>query len=390
MGLMVLAYVVSVSESFFLSLLVVNKTTPFILAISVIIIPHLVIFAMTEEISSNRSNIIILKQGTFEDLANKGRSFADVYQLVRSAERQEKSVWTGPECGLSSREEPPEEHVYTLEILVESSSSKQKLVVSGTSSQSTASTINGMLYLCSFNVGAAMDDPLDVTLKCFCATPRQLLTTVEVLPGGRRLSCLRLHFFELDEETCQALMASNIDELELRQCTMNDLDKALKQPPTPTSVQRRKALTISCTMPEFSKLAAGFGSSTCPINELTLQLHVWIQGDPWKTFTSSLKANQKLQVLKLEYLEINDQAWQNLLESLANHPSISSIHLGFTEKFVDNVRRLTPERRQARTESVLKLVQSNRQIQTFTWPDFQQDESLQAQVEQCLKRNRKQ
>ena len=88
--------------------------------------------------------------------------------------------------------------------------------------------------------------------------------------------------------------------------------------------------------------------------------------------------------LKIQYLDINDEGWDRICQSLHNHPSLERLELGFTEKFVDNFRRLTPERRLSRTKSVLALVQANRTITDIVWPEFQQDESTMQQVAQLL------
>jgi hypothetical protein len=94
-----------------------------------------------------------------------------------------------------------------------------------------------------------------------------------------------------------------------------------------------------------------------------------------------------MEKLSIEYLDINDEGWDWLCDCFQNHPALHTVTFGFTEKFVDKFRRLTPELRTARTESVLRLVQSNQTISSMHWPDFQQDESIQSQVQACLDQN---
>jgi hypothetical protein len=210
-----------------------------------------------------------------------------------------------------------------------------------------------------------------------------LLGTIERLPKERHLPCLKLQFVDLDRPSCQALLASNITHLELRQCTMDGLESALQQ----QHQHGPKKMMISSSMPEFAKMAGGF-QAPCAVTELKLLLPVFIEGDaPWSSFTNAMKANTSMENLWIEYLDLDDEGFVWLCESLHNHPALHTLTLGFTDKFVDNYRRLTAERRTARTEAVLKLVQSNQNIRSVSWPDFQQDESIMVQVQACLDQN---
>jgi hypothetical protein len=87
-------------------------------------------------------------------------------------------------------------------------------------------------------------------------------------------------------------------------------------------------------------------------------------------------------------LDMDDDGWSTVCETLAKHPKLQTVTLAFTDKFADTARRLTPERRQARTEAVLKMVKASSTIQELKWPDFQQDESFAGEIEQQLKQNK--
>jgi hypothetical protein len=343
---------------------------------------------------SNDDEEHFVLNGTFQDvLEKKGLGWSDFYEFVGH-----KIVWTGPsssdDCAIvrSDHSDPPEEHKYSVDFISckGAKKKKQKLeVTSASSAQSTCSTINGLLLLCSSSTAQSLENETnmvaeDVTLKCFATNPRQLLGTLEPLPKDRQISCLRLHFVTLDASTCKAVFDSNISFLELRQCTLEGIDIALQQQ------QNRgpRTLTISCTMPELANFAAAFRANTT-IQELSLILHFGLQGAPFIALMDALRSNIGLEKLSIEYLDITDDGWVCLCESLHGHSKLRSLQLGFTEKFGDTFRRLDPERRTARTKTVLELVQSNTCIQELTWPEFQRDESLQSEIEACLESNRR-
>jgi hypothetical protein len=87
-------------------------------------------------------------------------------------------------------------------------------------------------------------------------------------------------------------------------------------------------------------------------------------------------------------LELSDNDWSALCESLQDHPKLKVLELAFTDKFADGVRRLDPDRRRQRSLAVLKLVQTNKNLQHVQWPVFQQDEEIVQSIERCLQENK--
>ena len=83
----------------------------------------------------------------------------------------------------------------------------------------------------------------------------------------------------------------------------------------------------------------------------------------------------------LQYLEITDAAWDQLLTALQSHSSLQSSTCRYTDNFVDGHRRLTPERRTARTRAVLALVQVTPNLRHVEWPTFQQDETVLLEID---------
>jgi hypothetical protein len=116
---------------------------------------------------------------------------------------------------------------------------------------------------------------------------------------------------------------------------------------------------------------------------------MFAEGDIDK-LTGALKENLGLERLCLEYLEMGDGDWSALCTSLHNHPKLKVIQFAFTDKFADGVRRLDPERRRDRSNAVLQLVQTNKNLQQVNWPVFQQDEEIMKSIERCLQENNKQ
>jgi hypothetical protein len=325
---------------------------------------------------------VVLKGTVQNFLEKKGWGWSDFYKFVGH-----KIIWTGPSKDAAIvRSDPPEEHAYSMDFVFGQGAEKKQQtlhVSSASSAQSTCSTINGLLLLCS-STAQNLENETDVTLKCFATNPRQLLGTLEPLPKDRMLSCLRLQFVTLDASTCKAVFDSNISILELRQCSLNGIDIALQQQQQNHHGPRK--LTISCSMPEFANFAPAFQANST-IQELSLLLPFFLQGAPFLAFTDALKSNSGLEKLSIHYLDIPDDEWVSLCDSLQGHSKLRSLQLGFTDNFVDTYRRLDPERRAARTQTVLKLVQSNTCIQELTWPAYQQDEALQSEIQACLESN---
>jgi hypothetical protein len=338
-------------------------------------------------------------KGSLQGVVEKGWNWHNVYQFVKDND----IVWTSPECCLVLSDT---EHIYSVDMTVQfdgtgDEKKKQTLQISGSDAAATESTLNGLLRLCSI----MPEGNIDVTLKCFPTDTRLPLATLQSLNAtkGSNISCLRLHFVALDAPTVQMIMTSNIPSLELRQSTINaTVEEGCSEPQallgtrtrtTPTQGkdhQGPREMTISCSLPEFIKLVAGGIDENLTVQKLFFQLHFTVEGDPLQKFTNALQATkntQGVETLTMEYLDISDDGWKSLCKALHRHPSLRAVHFGFTEKFVDTYRRLTPERRAARTQAVLELVRVNTKIQEFTCPACQQDESIQSQVEYCLKEN---
>jgi hypothetical protein len=314
---------------------------------------------------------------TFEDLVAHGCTWEEFFSLLDA-----KHVWTASDCCvLRQTSEGPSDHQYTLEISCEAFSAHHEIKITGPDSESTASTLNGLFLLFSTS-----DSDLELTFKSFATQPRQpfpILTDTgsEALLSSKVFKCIRLHFVSLNEGTCRLFLSASVPQMEFRQCTVSGMAEALQLDQCP------EKLTVSCSMAEFAGLAHGLGGNTS-LKELELLLHFWLQGEPFLVFTKALKGNLGLRHLKLSYLDLGDDSWSLLFKALHQHPTLKSLHLKFTDNFVDNYRRLTSERRQTRTQAVLEMVRVNTIIEEITWPEFQQDTELMDEINTHLARNR--
>ena len=314
----------------------------------------------------------VVMQGSFQDLVNKGWSWAEFYDFVG-----DKVVWTAPDCSVVKRDPPPG-HDYSVDVVCQSRDEKtMKLQVTGISQEATCSTLNGLFQLCDKN-----SEETDLTFKCFATNPRTPLGTLQNMTSSTsNIKCLRFHFVDLDKDTTVMLLASGVSEVELRQCTVNGLDASLLANQGPTK------LTVSCSMPELEKFGSGLAENST-VKELHLLLHFEPQGAALSNLADGLGGNLGLERLSMSYLEIDDEGWVSLCQALHQHPHMKTLEFGFTDKFVDTFRRLTPERRAARSKAVLDLVQANSSIQDIFWPEFQQDESIMTEINDHLQRNR--
>jgi len=295
---------------------------------------------------------------------------------------------------------------------------KQTLSIAGVNAASTAVTLSKLLqWLMNNSSSSSSRSGVDVTVKAFATQPRQPLPPFLLLdddPVGFRTSsgggirALRYHFLALpavggkDDATTHndvsascsspSNSSSRIPEIEFRQCTVEDWSAL----PLPRSIVAPKKLIISCTLPEFVKFGAAAAAPQLlllahGVQELSLLLHFWLQGPPLQAFCQNIilkQQQQQLQTLSLQYLDISDGGWVQLMESLHQHPTLHTLHLQFTDNFVDTYRRLTPERRVARSRAVLELVQANPRIRHVAFPSFQQDADCMAQVQQLLQARR--
>jgi hypothetical protein len=340
-------------------------------------------------------------KGTLSELMEKGLCWAELFSFVQ---HEKRNVWTASDCCIVAyvaSEDRPEGHDYIMEFSKQTigggtnnNKKVQTVQVTAPSAECTASTLHGLFQLvghCPTKVGEEISSETTttkLTCRCFATNPRSPLATLEPQPfkdaisassnnTTRPIASLSFQFLFIDQETVRAIATCGVADIEFRQCTVEGLNTALALNQGPTK------LTLSCAMPEFTKLGPGLvGNSS--LHELDLLLHFWLQGTPLEQFTTALKANLGLRRLAVSYLDINDQDWDALCQSLHQHPTLERLELLFTEKFVDNFRRLTPERRTNRTKSVLALLQANPRIQDMVWPEFQQDETVMHDVTELL------
>lgn len=323
----------------------------------------------------------VLLIGGFSDLVHHGWSWREFYTFVG-----DQVVWTSPDCRVTQSDQPLPGHDYSVDVHFTSASSTkpQTLHITSVNAAATASTLVGFVQLCSEAQEEECQQQL--TFQCFATTPRQSLGTLHSDDitrwiRGSKLSKLGFQFVSLDEETTKTVMTCGVPEIEWKQCIVEGLEQVLSLNGGP------RIWVVSYTMPEFSKFGMGLYNNSV-VQKLDLLLHFWLQGSTLETFAKSLAGNVGLKSLKIFYLDVNDEGWSMICEALRHHPSLTHVEMGFTEKFVDNFRRLTPERRSARTKAVLDLLQANHVIQEFIWPDFQHDETLMEEISACLRRNR--
>ena len=341
----------------------------------------------------------VVLAGSFEDLLENGWDWSNLIEYTK-----EKIVWTSKKCSiLRNSWDPPAEHAgYSIDMIVRTTSKKdqikehQAIHIHSVDAISTADTIQGLLSLCSVPSKTLMVD--SVTLKCFATSPRKALANLTdplvTIPSTATQSSsffLSLQFLSVDETTCHLLLrCPYISHLEFRQCSTSDGDGLQSALLNTNTLSGPSKLSISCTMPDFSKLAHGFSCSSS-IQELTLQLHFWLQGPALSNFTQSMLSNRSLTKLSIEYLDMTDDGWKSLCACLKDHPALTHLYLDFTEKFVDTFRKLTPERRKQRSQAIWDLVLSNSNLRSVKWPKCQHDEAVESQVQANLEeRNRPQ
>jgi hypothetical protein len=330
--------------------------------------------------NSDDEDHVTLK-GSFEDLVDRGWSWGNLFAFLEDG----KVVWTAPDCCiLLGKFDEPEGHDYSIEVTCEGSSKKQSVKVTATNADLTASTLNGIFQLCSNSESTNVE----ITFKLFATNPRTSFPLLQeeimkAVAKSGKVDCIRFHFVSINEATTRALTGCGIPEIEFRQCNVAGLDQAL------ASNQGPSKMIVSCAMPEFGGFVGGLKSNTA-LKELDLLLHFWLQGDPFINFTNALEGNQGLERLTVSYLDISDDNFKLLVQSLRKHPTLKSVDLSFTEKFADTFRKLTPERRTQRTKTIIDMLDENTMIQDITWPTFQHDEELMPEIDARLNRNRNQ
>lgn len=335
--------------------------------------------------NANSAVVFQLRDGkTMPDLIRTAE-WLKFYTLLKE---QERPIYTDSDCcccvmsGRRHNVDPPKDYGYQLDLIIKEVKSEMvyKVQVSAPEASSAAVTLACWMRWLSLTGNSGH---LDVTLKAFATQPRQALPRLDVImpkvdgEPAPIIHCLRFHFCAVED----GVDLRGIPEVEFVQCTVDaEWQKLLAT----TSLQ---TLTISSTMPEFVKLSPAVGIG-CGITKLNLLLHFWLQGDAMTCFCHAISENTALVKLTLQYLDVSDEGWMLLMQSLRNHPTLQSLSLAFTDNFVDNYRRLTPERRVQRTQAVLDLVRANSILHEVTWPEFQKNESLMLEIQAALKANR--
>jgi hypothetical protein len=331
---------------------------------------------------------------TFQDVAMKGWSFQDF-----CAYSKELVIFPTPDTAIVSFSESPSHHPYTIDMTFRSSDSEKKktLHISGINEEVTGPVLTGLL---EFFVRSKKDDAetIEVTFKCFATNPRKPMGTLtldktisNILDNNECKVALSFQFVSLTQAQCKQIIESNgISCVEFRQCNVEGFAECLKQQSSSSSSDAcPDHLKISCTQVDFASVAEGLRGNAS-ICQLDLLLHFMFADGDIDKLTSAMKENLGLERLCLEYLEMGDDDWSALCTSLQNHPKLKVIEFAFTDKFADGVRRLDPERRRDRSNAILQLVQTNKNLQQVNWPVFQQDEEIMQSIERCLQENNKQ
>jgi len=298
---------------------------------------------------------------------------------------EDKLIFVTPDCCLLDdyTDVPDAYEDYVLDVVIVTAAgeaSKKYLVkIAGSNVDAATTAFSGVLRLIS-EFAKSENSGWDVTIKCFASQPRQPLPILMLSGAEHALSCLRLHFCAVDATTIATLLSSfGRKEVELRQCSIGaGLGDALM-----SDQGGPEKLIVSCTMPEFASSATGLGKSPT-VKELDLLLHFWLQGEPFNHFCETLATNTRLKRVRMKYLDVSDDGWMALFKALQKNTTLETLEMMFTDNFVDDYRRLTPERRKARTDAVLECLRQNMTLKEVTWPDFQKDESVKKEIEAIL------
>ncbi|GKY98017.1 hypothetical protein MPSEU_000759800 [Mayamaea pseudoterrestris] len=305
-------------------------------------------------------------------------------------------------CMTTYHQDLPMNLTYTLDLVVASTVPAEShnandtltLQLAATSVNAAEQPLNNLLECIATSQENSRDAHcsfIDVTIKAFATSPRQLLPSITT-PTISKLTTLRLHFVSMSTETAMHLM-NHVSELECKQSTvLNDgFGAALRQ------AERMKTCRISCTQADLLAIGPGLAAattaiaitedakddndtnspaSTCCLKHLYLTCHFWLMGQAWDALLHGFANNQSLESLSIAYLDIGDAEWINLMKSLHAHPRLTCLNMTFTDNFVDDYRRMTTERRATRSVAVLELVQANANLVSVQWPAFQQDEHV--------------
>lgn len=306
-----------------------------------------------------------LKRGrTLLDLSTSCYSFLEFQAWLSDAENNIGYVFVDDDCAIASSSSLcPFDSALTLLVKVKEAS-ENTLLLSGRGVESMDGATKLMLDWLSVDKEALL---FDVTIKAFATQPRQSLPPLGKVSG---LGCLRFHFLDI----AVPLEQIEVDELEFRQCTTSNMQQIGK------NYLSTKRMSVSCSQPELLKLEVP--PALC---ELHLLLHFFVTGPPLERLCQVLRNNTSVHELSIKYLDMSsDSDWALLFSCLRQHPSLEKLTLGFTDSFVDNYRRLTPERRLERTKVVLEFVEQNPTVTEVNWPEFQKDDDVAKEILACI------
>jgi hypothetical protein len=283
-------------------------------------------------------------------------------------------VWLFPDSCMSFDEQ--DDYAYSLTIKIDPLG---QLTISAGSVSDASATL-----ACLFRLFAKSPMPVHLICQAFATQPRQPFPSLAAhfdqlqVVAGSSITSVCISFLYLNAATAEWL-ATVVPTLELKQSTVEQGIGAAV-----TNAMSLSKLTVSCTMPEFAMFAISPN-----LRELNLLLHFWLQGEPWTCFCQSICNATSLTTVSIRYLDIGDDPWSELMQALRFNSTITSLSMAFTDNFVDNYRRLTPERRSLRSTAVLEMLQENSTLESFCWPVFQQDENLMTAIHDKLKANNK-
>ena len=363
---------------------------------------------------------------------NRRLAFQELYSFVKK-----RVVFVTPDTAISVSLDTPSHHKYTIDAIFTfptATTIQRTLHVSGVDAQETSPALNFLLRLVlesesnetnmndEFKIKNANNN-IQVILKCFPTTPRQQLGCLDLsspltnIGNKRKISSLTqsppnaididFRFLSLEKAHCQLLFnesSNTFSRVKLSQCeidgwmmynNLNDEDQKSHNDSAVSVTEKRdrlsQKLVLSCTRPEFRKFAEGrlLTSNETSICDLHLVLHFMLVDSDVDLLASIVQNSKSLQILRIEFLDLDDDSWTSICKSLHSNKKLKSIQLAHTENFADSYRRLTPECRHSRTNDILQLLTINKTIQEFDWPKFQQDESLIPDVERLLVENKK-
>lgn len=361
--------------------------------------------------------VVILRESkTFEDLVAegaKGQGFGikELCSFVKN-----RVVFLTPDTTIHDSLDAPSHQKYTLDVTLNFSSAtnEKTLHISGIDAPKTSPALNFLLWLIlESDEKKNSNDGVEVvgmTFKCFSMTPRQQLGSLDLsaltfVGQKRKLSSLspssdlpphrsidvEFRFLALNKAHCNLLFnqCSHVfSRVKLSQCEIDGW--AMNERSEVQTNENAQKLVLSCTQKEFRKFAEGglLTTNEASICEFDLLLHFMLTDMDVNHVGSIIAKSQRLESLKIEFLEIDDKTWSAICDSLCNNKTLKRIELAYTEKFADSFRRLTPERRRSRTNDILSMLNTNKNLQVINWPKFQQDESLMPDIERRLMENK--